>query len=234
MIDIHTHFLPEIDDGPSRLEQSLEMLEVAEKDGITDIVATPHIFGILEKPQVEQIYKKFAEVQKAVQDKGWKIKLHLTVESFINPAFQTLLEFSLGSYSGNKKYSLVEFSMTDLPFGYESILVNMKRLGLIPIIAHPERNSKVYSDLQYAYNMVDCGALLQVTAGSFYGKFGQKPERIAWKMLEDDLVFVVASDAHDAYARPPLLSKAYNLITRNSDKGTAKLLFIDNPLSVIE
>jgi protein-tyrosine phosphatase len=183
---------------------------------------------------VEIIEGKFAEVKEASQEKGLNIRLHLTVESFITPVFKSLLEFPVGSFAGGRKYVLIEFSMTDIPFGYETMLVSMRRAGVTPIIAHPERNAKIFNDLQYAINMVDCGALLQVTAGSFYGKFGRKPEKTAWDMLENDMVFAVASDAHDPHSRPPLLSKAYKLIEREVDIQTAKLLFIDNPKLVLE
>ncbi|MBL7190603.1 capsule biosynthesis protein CapC [bacterium] len=229
MIDIHAHLLPDIDDGPQTLEQSLRMLKMAEDDGITAMAATPHVFGLLDEEQNELIQHKFRMLKQSASESGINIDLHLASEVFIQPDYKNLLEFSCGTINGMGRFTLLEFSMTGLPFGYESMISRMVENNLTPIIAHPERNNMILRDLRHAQNIVDCGAWLQINSGSLLGDFGRKVRKAAFKLLAMDLVRIVASDAHDNESRPPLLSKARQLVTKYFDEYLANLLFYEHP-----
>lgn len=233
MIDIHAHILPKIDDGAQSLEESLEMLSLAEEDGITHIAATPHIFGRLERELSDLISKKHRELKRFSGEAGLSLEIHLACEVFITPDFDSLLEYPCGTFDGRGKFVLIEFSMTDLPFGYESILGNIVKAGVTPIIAHPERNYRVTRDLQHAQNMINSGAMLQVNSGSLLGSYGKKIRKTAVKMLEREMIFAVASDAHDTSNRSTNMSAGRRLIVKLTDEDTADRLTLNNPEYVL-
>jgi protein-tyrosine phosphatase len=233
MIDLHAHLLPEIDDGPQTLDEALEMLRVAQADGISKIVATPHILGQLNEDKCRVIEEKFEELKIAAQQDGLSIELHLAVEAFVTPDFSSLLKLECGTYGGRKKFLLMEFSFTDLPLGYDQIIRNILKTGAIPLIAHPERNDKIINNLIHAKKMFEAGALLQVTAGSILGEFGRKVQKVALEMLENDLIYVIASDAHSAERRPPVLSEAKKYVEMLTGEQTADMLFLVNPNFVL-
>lgn len=233
MIDLHAHILPKIDDGPYDIVESLEMLKIARMDGITKITATPHVFASLDEEQSNLIIGKYGELVKAAAESGLDIEIHMAAEIFITPDFKSNLKFRPGTYDGNGRFALVEFSLIDLPYGYEAMLANILQAGVKPIIAHPERNRKVSKDLRHARNMVDSGGLLQVTAGSIMGGFGPGPRKTAIELLESDMIFVVSSDAHDSAFRPPVLSEAYKFISHIAGEEMADELIKNNPEMVL-
>ena len=233
MIDIHAHILPAIDDGAQTLAESIEMVKIAEQDGISAMVATPHVFGLLDQEQSDRINQSFVEFREAVAAEGVKMDLYLASEVFIHPDFNNLLKYQCGTFRGAGRFALMEFSMTDMPFGYESALQNMIDNELIPIIAHPERNAAIIKDLRRAQNLVDCGGWLQVNSGSFLGKFGRRVRKTAFKLLDMDLIKIVASDAHNSSSRPPILSKARRLIAKHAGEYIADILFRENPEFVL-
>ena len=233
MIDIHTHILPDVDDGPFTMTESLKMLLLAERDGVSHIAATPHLFGEMDSEQCALIMSTYEELKLKAAETGLTLSIHLACESFITPNFTSLLQQPCGTFDGKGKCVLIEFAMTDLPFGYESVLFDMVNAGVKPIIAHPERNMKVIMNLKHAQNMIDFGAYLQVNSGSLLGNFGRKVRKTAIRMLEQDMIFVVASDAHDSQNRPPNLGKARQLLEKIAGYETARRLLWENPRYIL-
>ncbi len=231
MIDIHSHIIPQVDDGPGSLQVSLEMLEIAVEDGITEIVATPHILSNLEFQREKEILARFEELKAEAQAKGLPIKLHLGSEIYIEPEID--LNHRIATLADNGRYFLIEFPMQGIPVFAAEHFFQVMMEQRTPIIAHPERNAGIIGRPERAAEFVQRGSLLQVNAGSLTGRFGSTVKETAWKLLDAHLVHFVASDAHDTQGRPPKLRRAYDLVAERLGEEWARMLFHDNQARVL-
>lgn len=231
MIDIHSHVVWGLDDGASSIEESLEMLRVAREGGTTEIVATPHLNGRYEF-QPEAMRRAIAELN--ARTEGQPV-IHRGCEFQITgDNIGPLLECP-STYTINAgPYLLLESHDFHIGKYTESILDQLLRAGVIPIIAHPERNQILLRDLDRLEAWVDSGCLCQITALSMTGGFGSPPKSGCSRLLSRGLVHVVASDAHDPKHRSPDLASAYNLFCDSFGTDAANLLFTDNPQCIVE
>ena len=107
----------------------------------------------------------------------------------------------------------------------EFVLRNMVDAGIVPIIAHPERNSVLRQKLTRVEAWVELGCLLQVTAGSITGAFGNSARIASHRLLEEGLVHIIASDCHDPANRHPRLTEARDIVRSRYGEEAADLLF---------
>jgi protein-tyrosine phosphatase len=211
MIDIHSHILPALDDGSKSLEESVEMLRQAAAAGTTDIVASPHAnqeYAFHERV-VEQ---KIGELQAAVGDAPrihYGCDFHLTLEN-IEDALR-----SPGKYSINHRgYLLVEFSDFLIPKTTDELFARMMKVGLRPIVTHPERNQLLRCRLPELEAWVSQGVHLQVTAQSLMGRFGKTASKFAHELMARGLVHFLASDAHDTKWRTTAMNEPREYVDR--------------------
>jgi protein-tyrosine phosphatase len=219
-----------VDDGPKTLEQSVEMLRLAAENGTTDIVASPHANNEFKfEPQV--VAGKIEELRQAVNG---AIRIHSGCDfhlSFDN--IQDSLENPSKYAINHKRYVLVEFSDLLIPKTTGDVFYQMQSAGMIPIITHPERNMLLQKRPQDLEAWVESGCLLQVTAQSFLGRFGKQAKAFADRLLQQGLVHIVASDAHDTKYRPPSLKEAYEYVSKVCGERRAGLLFVKNPTAAL-
>ena len=226
MIDIHSHILPELDDGSQSLENSIEMLRMATAAGTTDIVATPHANSDFTfRP--DEVEKKIAELRQATGDTPrihYGCDFHLTPEN-IDDALR-----SPGKYSINHQgYLMVEFADTFIPKATAEIFGRMLSAGLCPVVTHPERNALLQKKLPDLEAWVEMGCYLQVTAQSVLGGFGRRAKEFSHTLLSRGLVHFLASDAHDVKHRTTVLQPAWDYIENQFGSSTARLLLEENP-----
>jgi protein-tyrosine phosphatase len=227
MVDIHCHILPGIDDGPAELSESLEMAEIAVADGITRIVATPHVKGDVHSPEflaerVRQFNEKLQRIFIPLQ-----ILKGADVSYLIPPAV-------LPSYTINDgPYFLLEFPHSHLPQNADEIVFRIQLSGLRPIITHPERNPSIIRDPDLLFRLIDAGCLVQVTAGSLTGDFGTDARNCALYLLKKRQVHFLATDAHSATHRRPVLSAAVKEAAALIGSQAALDLVTINPAAVI-
>ncbi len=201
MIDIHCHILPAIDDGASNEEDSLAMLKVAVDEGIRTIVATPHHNRKYSNDQ-QKILTKVAELNELIAAKDLPIKVIPGQE--IRIYGELLLDYEnnkLVTIGNTSRYMLIEFSSNHVPHYAERLLYDMELHGLKPIIVHPERNAEIMENPDKLYQLVQKGALTQVTACSVTGYFGKKIQKFTHQLIEANLTHVIASDAHNTTGR---------------------------------
>ena len=214
MIDFHNHILPNVDDGPETIEESIEMLRCAEKQGITDVVNTVHFqHPKMYGKNVDYDYLKGVvnNLQLTLDNINIKIKIHLSAEVFYLP---NLLEISSNPLLkiGDGKYMLIEFKSNIYPTGYENEFFKLQNAGITPIVAHPERYRFIQSDIEILDDWINRGYVIQVDAGSITGVFGLKTKDVAVSMLEKNFVHIIGSDAHDVKKRNFNLKEAYDFI----------------------
>jgi len=230
MVDIHSHILHGIDDGPETLEDSLVMLETAARSGTTDIVGTPHAnTAFTFKPDL--VERKIAELRGA--NSSIRIHtgcdLHLTYDN-IQDALSNPAKYTIN----HKQYLLVEFSNLVIFQGTDQVFDRMREAGMRPIITHPERNALLQQRLPKLEQWVRNGCLIQVTAQSFLGRFGRHARQFAETLVQRGLVHFVASDAHDVKDRTTRLDEAFADFADRFGRPLAEKVFTENPRAVIE
>jgi protein-tyrosine phosphatase len=211
MIDLHSHIIPEIDDGASDFEEAVNMLKIAEKDGVRTIVATPHVFcdrsEIKDLEKIPEEFKKFKE-----KVKGFELNIEILQGAenyFVSDLRERLNSFSNILTINKSDYFLVEFPFEFIFPGIKEFIFNIMTDGFIPIICHPERNREFQRNPGLLYEFLKIGALSQVNAGSFKGIYGTEVRLAAYDLLKFNLVHIIASDCHNLEDKEPGLSFLY-------------------------
>jgi len=230
MIDTHNHSLPYIDDGAIDMPMALAMLKVAEQDGITDVVLTPHhLNGVFKNTKIE-VKTAVNELQKEANESGIQIKLHLGSEVHLtHETVDHLVNRKALSYADKGKAALIELPKHSIPAGADIIFQKLIENGITPIIAHPERNSSIREDLSILEKFIQMGCKSQLTAMSCTGDFGPDLQKVAKEMITRGLVHIIASDAHRPDSRPPVLSKVKLWVEKEFGVKQAQILLLDNP-----
>jgi protein-tyrosine phosphatase len=228
MIDIHCHILPGIDDGPRDIAESIEMARIAAADGITTIVATPHLRD--RANMVEDIISGVARLNASLAVLNIPVKILRGADINVMLSIQTLRDYTINGTS----YLLYEFPHTHMPHNAGQIIFNAMRSGLHPIITHPERNPSVIRNPDLIITLRETGPLIQVTAGSLTGNFGAEARECALYLLKKGAVDFLATDAHSSNGRKPVLSEGLRIAEKIVGKKAAHRMVQANPLAVIE
>jgi protein-tyrosine phosphatase len=209
MIDLHCHILPGLDDGPSTLDESLAMARRAVEDGIYAIVATPHTLNGEYVNRIGQVSENLGILQGALAENHVDVKLYPGADVHLCPNIVKRIETGeAGTINHARKYIMLELPSHTIPQSTKDEIFMLKINGITPIISHPERNSVIQQDTSILYDLIAMGALGQVTAMSLTGDFGTFVKRTAENLLRQRLIHIIASDAHSADGRPPVLSHA--------------------------
>lgn len=205
MIDLHTHLLPDWDDGAANWEETFEMCDIASRDGIQKIVLTPHVFRLSKHSDDFQVLEARFGLFK---EKTRHLSLHFYrgAEVFIHHGMpQNIRKNNLTLNASN--YLFVEFPSNYILPKVKELFFNLQLEGFIPIISHPERNYIFLERPDILYELIQMGSLGQLTAQSLSGEFGPELKKTSEIFLVNNLVHFIASDAHDAQKRPPKLSR---------------------------
>lgn len=237
MIDIHNHLLMNVDDGPMSEDEVLNLLHQAIDQGITNIMLTPHHHAGPYMTPKDTVLEKLQEIQKLIDDNELDINVHHGQEIRINETIIDDLDRGFNTCLNDSQYILVEMPFTELPPFYDKVIDELLENGYTPIIAHPERCAEIADNHSLLAGMVNKGALAQVTAGSITGDFGEELQETGLEMIRNNLIHVVASDAHHAEVRPFLLRKAFETIDETLGeeyserlKDNAQKIFADEPI----
>ncbi len=234
MIDLHTHIISGVDDGADSVETSVRMLKMAEEDGITDIVLTPHFIPGSINNVREIVLKRYSELYELSRAKGIKINLYPGSEVFIDPSLPDLVENGSVCTLNNSSYVLVELPMMSIPEYTREVIYELRLRGYVPIIAHPERNRALVAKPNTLKELVEAGALAQVNSSSLRGLFGRKIRETALIFIRHDMVHFIASDAHTCRGRSPRLASVFEMITREFGRSEARRLIVDNGRAVLD
>ncbi len=230
MIDIHCHILPDFDDGPAYLEESLEMARIATYSGVTDIIATPHLQGrhtVTE--QWQGIVQRYKLLTAALRQAQIPLRLYPGAEIRCLTETPDLAQRRLLPTLVGTDYVLLEFYF-DEPFSYmDSSLEQIQACGYRPVVAHPERYNAIQQDPQLLQRWSRRDYVLQVNKGSLLGDFGPQPEQAANEILAMGLADLLASDAHDCYQRTPHMATLRQWVETYCDPEYAQILLDENP-----
>lgn len=209
MIDIHCHILPNVDDGSRSLKESLEMARLAVRDGVREIVATPHSMDGVYVNGTADIVARVASLQSTLVEGHISLKLHPGSDLHLSMNMaERVLSREVCTINDGGKFILLELPSQTIPTGVKDEIFSLKLSGITPIITHPERNAMVQHDPGILYELVQMGALAQITAMSVTGDFGEFIGELSEDLLRRRWIHIIASDAHSSKDRPPVLSRA--------------------------
>ena len=216
MIDLHSHVLHGVDDGPSTLQESVAMLETMARDGVRIVAATPHVRE--DYPTTaETIERGVAQLNTALAAAAIEIDVRAGGElaagwiERLEPA--ELARYGLGGQPGAL---LVEFPYLGWSLELGGVCSKLVASGIVPVLAHPERNDRVQADPARVEEYVRRGALVQLTASSLTGRRGSRSRTAALQLLELGLAHLVSTDAHGPPSPESRLSAVAHAVRNDS------------------
>ena len=230
MIDLHSHILPGLDDGSRTVEDARGLARRAAEDGVTAIAATPHVRSDYPT-RAEEMERGVSRLREDFLAEGIDVEVlpggEIDLGMLASLDDDGLRRFTLAQ-SG--RYLLLEFPYTGWPAGLEETVYGLGLRGLLPILAHPERNREVQSKPERLAEAVRMGALVQLTAASLDGRIGRSSQTAANKLLELGLAHVLASDAHTPEIREAGLAAAAEAL---QDDDLARFLTVEAPSAIV-
>jgi protein-tyrosine phosphatase len=229
MADIHAHILPDVDDGSQGWEMTLEMCRLAQQDGIAYIVASPHAnerFSF-DRPRYQAMLDYLQEQFPAIQFSlgcDFNCSYDNVEDAVKNPSRYTI---------GDSVFVLTEFNAFAAPRQIIEVVSVLGMAGIVCIVTHPERMPLIAQFPDFPEQLVQAGALIQITANALTGFWGRRVQKAAERLLKKGLVFVIASDAHDTTGRTPILSEAWKIAARIVGREGADTLVATNPLAIV-
>ncbi len=212
-IDLHAHILPGVDDGPANLEGSFALARAAVDAGTGQIVATPHI-NEDHFIEPEDIPPAVAHLNQQLADASINIVVRAGGEIAL-PRLLDLQESELAGLGlGGGPYLLLESPFALAAGQFEPLIYDVMSRGYRVLLAHPERSPTFQRAPERLWNLVEAGVLVQVTAGALTGAFGDRVRQFSFRLLREELVHVIASDAHDHIRRPPAITTAIRAAER--------------------
>lgn len=214
MIDIHCHILPGLDDGAQNLNDSLDMARAAVSNGIHKVVATPHHkTSRFDNPKAT-IFEKVSELNEILQKQMIPLEVLLGQEVRIFGDFVEAYKNEQILTVNLQNYVLIEFPSNHVPSYSEHLFYDIQMNGLTPIIVHPERNSQIVEQPDKLFNLIEKGALSQITASSITGDLGKKIQKFSFRLIDANLTHFIATDAHNITSRPFNLAEAYDVVEK--------------------
>lgn len=232
--DLHTHILPGVDDGARDLDQALELVRMAYADGTRHLFLTPHYRGRYRRNGPDHLRQVYADLQAAVSEQLPDMHLYLGNEIHWQSDAPEQLEVGQILSLHDSGYCLLEFHSAALRSQVLTGVAEIARYGYTPIIAHAERYEVFRRDRTLTDEVLAMGALIQLNADSILGGSGWGVKRFCHGLLKKRQVHFVASDAHDAGYRTPVLSACRKVVAKKYGQAYACRIFADNARAVIE
>jgi protein-tyrosine phosphatase len=236
MIDLHCHILPGLDDGARDLAHAVAMARIAQDDGITHIVGTPHLFkGSFDFPDLGLFDEARERLAGALREEGIAVTILTGAEVHITHGLVDEVRARRKSLTlAGSAYLIVEFPHDHVFSGAKDLFFELMSEGVVPIIAHPERNASFARSPRLLFDLVVLGALVQVNAGSLLAGHGPEAAEAARRFLELGLVHFIASDGHNTQSKAPRLAAAAEKAAALVGEENASALVTANPRAVIE
>ena len=235
MYDIHAHILPGVDDGPSSMDESMEVARAAAKSGTRVMLATPHRKDVTELSSVERIRSLVDELNARAQAEGLDFRLLVGMENHLDAELPTEISAGRALPINGGCYILIEMPFFGTPDFIESSFAQVMALGYVPVLAHPERIEAFQGDVGLLERFVGLGMLSQITAGSLLGQWGDDVKSFTLELLRMGLVHVMASDTHTPDApRPPGLAAGAEAASQVVGSELAEAMVGSTPKALLE
>lgn len=232
MVDIHSHILPSLDDGAETLEEAVAMASLAAQSGIYHIVASSH--GNYYPYTMEEYRDSFSRLQSTLKEREIPVKLYSGMEIFMDEQAVSMIEKGQLLPVNSTNNLLIEFPFEENPEKVCKYIANLQRKKYNIILAHPERFAFIQKDPELAYYLEETGCILQVNKGSILGEFGEKCRKLVLQMMNDNIVKVIATDAHDTGYRSPSAQNLLRFLKKNYSSMEIHLWLSENPSRILK
>lgn len=235
MIDIHSHILPNIDDGAASIEEMIAMARLAVEGGVSVMFATPHIADRGDLELAKQIPERVAVAQALLTEA--EIPLTLVPGAEVSQIYGILPAISDGIPLGlgpAQRYLLLELPFFSWGLALDDIVFSLQTHGITPILAHPERVLAIQQNPQLLEELVFRGALLQITTTSVLGLHGPVAKDTAYTLLKLRWAHFLASDAHSPRRRCPGSTTAATALASDFSADIIASLTRDNAQHVLD
>lgn len=202
MIDLHTHVLAGVDDGPPTLGAAVDLARSAASSGVQTIVATPHVSPRYRRTSAE-ITAAAEALRTALHAQGVDVAIVTGAEVDLTMALDLDDSELTALRLGGGPHLLVESPLSAGAGDFDPMLADIRRRGHQVVLAHPERCPAFQQSPKRIERLVEQGFLCSITAGSIAGRFGRTVRRFTLELLARGWVHNVSSDMHDAVRRPP-------------------------------
>lgn len=231
MIDIHTHILPGVDDGAEDLTDALLMAELAAESGVHTIIATPHgnIPGGVNLEKSAELKNRLRDLQEKIWERGVPLQLLSGMEIYVTEDVAEKMKDGKVLSLNESDYYLIEFGFFADAGWITDRLEEIRAMGGVPVIAHPERYVCIQKKPEIAADWIDLGCQLQMNKGSIFGKFGRASFYAADRLLGNDCITYVASDAHSPYHRTTYMKDIQEFLQEEYSSAFANRLLQENP-----
>ena len=224
-LDVHAHILPDVDDGARDMETAIKLLKMLKEQGVTHVIATPHFY-----PDTDNVEEFTEKVMSAYYDLKNEVRYKELPDIYLGCELRYFN--GMGKSSAIKQFAIsgTNYLLLELPYGapitktvLQDIMDIGERQGLVPILAHIERYSKVPGFKKLLKLISDGYAIAHVNAG---GVVSKDYARICEKIIKGGYVSYMASDTHSPKHRPPQFKEAFEKITDRLGKSTLNRLII--------
>lgn len=211
------------------------MARLAYEDGTRTLVATPHNRDVNERSSISAVRALASRLNQELQAQSIPLKVLLGMENHLEMDTPEQVDRGLAIPIEGTHYILIELPTEFYPFYGEEVLFKLHLKGLRPVVVHPERNLAIQGNSQVLANLVQKGALAQITADSITGALGKEPQKASKELLQRSLVHIIASDGHDARgSRKPLLSPGVAAAARVVGVEAARSMVEDIPQAILQ
>ncbi len=233
MIDIHSHLLYRVDDGPLSLEESLVLMKQATENGVTDIIVTPHSWAFAGEKNMDWLQDRFARFQE--ETRAIPIQLYLGMEHAVENyrRFVRRIDKEGILTLANSRYVLVEAMRLESGEEAEELVYEMKLRGYFPILAHPERMGSVKKDISIVRAFRKAGGFVQVTLEACDPTGSGMFHKAAIALLKEKQIDFLATDTHGLIRNCRNLAEVKKRIEQYVGKEFVQQVMIENPKKVL-
>ena len=234
LIDLHCHLLPGLDDGAIDDETAIAMARLAVDDGIVTTACTPHMMPGVYNNVGSEVVDSVEQLSVILADANVPLMLVPGADVHVDPGLISGLRAGRVLTLAGSRYFLLEPPHHTAPPQLSRFCFDVMTAGYVPILTHPERLAWIENGYDLIQQLARSGVLMQLTGGSLLGHFGRRAQYWSERMLDEELVDLIASDGHDCRRRPPVLSAARDAVATRCGIATANRLVASNPLSILE
>ena len=234
MIDIHSHIIPNVDDGARSVEETFNILKEAQEAGFTDDILTSHILlNYYETDAQELIFWK-DKLQEVLDQRGPNIKLHSGMEIYISNQMEELMQKNKLLTLANSRYMLIELPIASNVQYLDYVIYYLEAKGIKPIIAHPERYKCVQKDPDIVEEYIENGCLIQCNYGSIVNLYGREAEKTIKTLLKKNQVHFLGSDVHRENGTYLIILDAIKKIRKIIRENKINELTTINPKKILQ
>lgn len=233
IVDIHSHTLPGMDDGSKSMEETMEMLRIASDNEITDMIVTPHFKKGRKNAPPAVILERVRKVEQEARRQGIPISLYPGNEIYYYSDVEDILEAGQICTLNHSEYVLVEFAPSESFVYIRNALDSLNGMGYSPILAHVERYECMLKDWQNVEQLRALNVEIQVNASSVTGKVGYKVKKFVHRLLGNQLVDYISTDAHDSEKRTPDVQKCLEYLHKKYDSAYVDAITYGNAQKIL-